>query len=296
VTITPTLTITPTITPTVTQTVTPSPDTSFIPVAKEFFPSTCDNRCYDTISNSYMDSSYTSFTHCIDFSNGYYVNSSNVEITYAAFDRPNRFNLYVNGGLVQTSGWVGYDDSYAGPWGDVGDLNTTGTTGSFSFTYLNTSTYEVMVEVGPANPSIPLGDSYNLTIYCPSPPPTPTPTITPTKQPAIYCTGPTSATGWKWYMYEVAYNNFNYPSGSYNPSTKTLSGLPSTFTPPTHGYNGYMRIVVQNCTSRDFYIIDQWTTINGGPIRHYPSNVLTALPSALNTYEGNKFTVAPYNT
>jgi hypothetical protein len=312
-TVTPTITVTNTVTPTVTSTATPTVtltptntitptqtiDISFVPKEKEFFPSACV-RCYDFVSNtSYVNPDYTSFTHCLDFTNGYYVSSDAITITYAAFDRPNRFNLYVNGGLAVTSGWVGYDNTYEGPWGGVGDVNTNGTTGNFTFTYIPGSTYEMRVEVGPENPNTQLGDSYQFTIYCPSIPPSPTPTITPTKA-LNYCTGGgkngTTTTGWKWFMYETAYQNFNYPSGTYDPATKTLIGLPSTYTVPYWNYNGYMRIIVWNCSLQQFYILDQWTTRYGSPIRNFPSNVLTSLPSALNTYEGNKFTTAPYNT
>ena len=301
VTVTSTTTVTPTTTATPTMTPTPTCDVSFVPIMREFFPPTvtCENICYDTVTNSYNNSDYTSFTHCLDFSNGYYVSSSIITLTYAAFDRPNRFNLYVNGGLAQTSGWVGNDNTYGGPWGVVGELNTNGTTGNFTFTYIPGSTYEMRVEVGPWNPNNQLGDSYEFNIYCPSPPPSPTPTVTPTKG-INYCTGGgkngTTSTGWKWFMYETAYQNFQYPSGEYNPATKTLVGLPSTFTPPYWNYNGYMRIIIWNCSLQQFYILDQWTTRYGAPVRHFPSNILSALPSALNTYEGNKFTSAPYNT
>ncbi len=313
-TVTPTITVTNTVTPTVTSTATPTVtltptntitptqtiDISFVPKEKEFFPSACV-RCYDSVSNSYVNPDYTSFTHCLDFTNGYFVSSDAITITYAAFDRPNRFNLYVNGGLAVTSGWVGYDNTYEGPWGGVGDLNTNGTTGNFIFTYIPGSTYEMRVEVGPENPNTQLGDSYQFTIYCPAIPPTPTPTPTGTPTLLIdYCkikTGKaTSSTGWKWFMYERAYNNFNYPNGTYDPTTKTLIGLPSTFTPPRWNYNGYMRIIVWNCSTQSFFLIDQWTTLNGGPVRNFPSNVLTNLPTELETYQGNKFTVAPYNT
>jgi hypothetical protein len=153
------------------------------------------------------------------------------------------------------------------------------------------------VEVGPQNPSNPISDGYTFTIGCPAPPPTPTPTITPSSIAwTNYCRTNDSTTEWSWYIYEVGYGNFSYPHGTYNPSTKTLVGFPSTFTPPKWRYNGYMRVIVWNCRLQKFYIIDQWTTLNGGPTRHWPSNVLTDLPSALDTYQGNKFTVAPYNT
>ncbi len=300
-TVTPTNTVTPTVTPTITVTPSNTVDTSFVPIATEFYPVNCENRCYETITGTYTGSAYTSITHCLDLSNGYYVNSTSVTISYNAYDRPNRFNLYINGSLSQTSGWVGYDDTYTGPWGGAGNVNTAGTVGSFVFTYISGNTYEMRVEVGPENPSNPLSDGYYFTLGCPSLPPTPTPTPTTTPAQVIdYCkirTGNAApATGWKWFIYERAYNNFQYPNGTYDPTTKTLIGLPSTLKPPRWNYNGYMRVIVWNCSTESFYIIDQWTTINGGPTRNFPSNVLTALPTALNTYEGNKFTTAPYNS
>jgi hypothetical protein len=292
---------TPSITPTITVTPTNTVDTSFVPIATEFYPVSCENRCYDTVYGTYTGSSFTIFTHCLDLNNGYYVNSTSITISYIAFDRPNRFNLYINGSLSQTSGWVGYDNTYSGPWGGAGNLNTAGTIGSFVFTYFSGNTYEMRVEVGPENPSNPLSDGYNFTLGCPSPPPTPTPT--PTTTPLIvidYCkirTGKaSSSTGWKWFIYERGYNNFNYPNGTYDPTTKTLIGLPSSLKPPRWNYNGYMRVIVWNCSTQSFYLIDQWTTINGGPRRNFPSNVLTDLPTQLETYQGNKFTIAPYNT
>jgi hypothetical protein len=297
-TITPTVTVTPTITPTVTQTVTPTCDTSFIPIATEFFPTeiTCENRCYDTVSNTYSGSSFTAFTHCLDLSNGYYINGTNVVITYNAYDRPNRFTLYANGSLLRTSGWVGYDNTYTGPWGGVGQVNTAAY-GTFSFNYSGGTEYEMRVDVGPWNESNPLSDSYNFTIGCPALPPTPTPTITPSNPPwQNYCKTKDSDTGWSWYMYEDGYSNFNYPHGDYDPVTKTLQMLPNVFTPPKWNYNGYMRIIVWNCRLQQFYIVDQWTTLNGGPVRRWPSNVLSNLPTAFNVYQGNKFTIAPYNS
>jgi hypothetical protein len=294
---TPTPTPTNTVTPTITITPSKTVDTSFVPIATEFYPLSCDNRCYDTVTGTYSGSSYTLTTHCLDLSNGYYVNSTSITISYIAFDRPNRFNLYINGSLSQTSGWVGYDNTYSGPWGDAGDLNTAGTIGSFVFTYFSGNTYEMRVETGPENPSNPLSDGYNFTLGCPPPPPTPTPTITPSGLPWInYCRTKDSDTEWSWYMYEDGYTNFDYPHGDYDPVTKTLQMLPNVFTPPTWNYNGYMRIIVWNCRLQQFYIVDQWTTLNGGPVRRWPSNVLSNLPTALNVYQGNKFTIAPFNT
>ena len=122
-------------------------------------------------------------------------------------------------------------------------------------------------------------------------------TTTTTANPGInYCVNGVSTTGWRWYIQEDAYNNFGYPYGIYNPVTNTLEGLPARFYAPGYSYNGYMRILVWNCSLTTYYIIDQWTTINSTPIRNWPSNVLAGLPTALDTYEGNQFTIPPYNT
>ena len=137
--------------------------------------------CYDVIYNTYTNTDQTQFTHVLDLTNGYYFNSTTVNLDYQAYDRPNRFNLYVDGVLAQTSQWVGTDDTYSGPWGDAGDVDVMGATGTFTFNFSIDSTYEILVEVGPANPSTPTDDVYTININCPAvsvqfPTPTPTPT------------------------------------------------------------------------------------------------------------------------
>lgn len=170
-TITPTKTITPTITPT--QTITPT-----APVVA--FPG-----CGDTITDSYAPATYTLQTHSLDLTEA--SNGDTIFISYAANDRPNRFNIYdTSSNLIVTSGWVGDDNTYPGPWGIAGDLAGTGT-GTISFTYDSSKQYELKVDVGPANPdAVPPNpsDSWSVTITCQTV--TPTPTITPTITPILY--------------------------------------------------------------------------------------------------------------
>jgi hypothetical protein len=232
----------------------------------------------------------------LDLTNGYYVSGTSIVISYEALGRPNRFNLYINGSLSQSTPWLGSDTSYPAGYEYYVPTGTT-TNGTFTFNYNPTYTYEILVDIAPENPNNPVNDSYQINVSCPLPPPTPTPTITPSNPPwENYCKTKDSDTGWSWYMYEVGYGNFSYPHGDYDPVTKTLQMLPNVFTPPTWNYNGYMRIIVWNCRLQQFYIVDQWTTLNGGPVRHWPSNVLSNLPTAFNVYQGHKFTIAPYNT
>ena len=317
-TVTPTNTVTPTITPSITPTSTPTLDTSFFGEIEEFYPNTCGNRCYDTITGTYSGSSYTSITHCLNLSNGYYVNSTSITISYIAYDRPNRFNLYINGSLAQTSGWVGYDNTYSGPWGNTGNVNVAGTIGSFVFTYFSGNTYEMRVEVGPENPSNPLSDGYYFNVGCPAKPaPTPTPTVTPTQtpnQPRIgFCVGNTHSH--VWVLQETGSSAANrtcatgvlggirgasYINGQYNNTTKTLVGFPSVLAPTYNGtYYGHMEIQVYDCAnySAGKYILDRFNTLRNKPNRVYQTIKITGLPP-INTYNGSGYWDggSPYNT
>jgi hypothetical protein len=95
---------------------------------------------------------------------------------YDAFDRPNRFNLYDNGGLVATSGWVGYAD-YSGPWGS--DLNVS-PNGSFTYDFSTTLGRYVEIEYGPASPTTPISDSAEWSLTCGTCPTTTTTSTTTT--------------------------------------------------------------------------------------------------------------------
>lgn len=152
-----------------------------------------------------------------------------------------------------------------------------------------------------------------------SPTPSMTPTITPTVTttvtptppknwcntwpftrgyPSVINTSPVSPTGWKWFMWEVGYNNHgSYPDGVFDPNTLTLLDFPwsanTGFPVSSYGYNatteymdapsyyytGYMEIIVKNCATDCYYIVDKWLTQYGQPRRYWPSKTLTSLPS-----------------
>ncbi len=94
---------------------------------------------------------------------------------YNAIDRPNRFNLYDNSGLIGTSGWVGYA-TWAGPWG--ASLNVS-PSGQFTYDFGTTSGRYVLVEYGPADPESPSSDTAEWSLTCGTCPTTTT-TIAPT--------------------------------------------------------------------------------------------------------------------
>jgi len=87
--------------------------------------------------------------------------STNV-FNWVALDRPNRFNVYNNGNLIATSGWVGVAN-YPGPWGM--SLSTPGT-GSFSFSWTSTSNREVRIEYGASDPNNQIGDGAEWSLSC----------------------------------------------------------------------------------------------------------------------------------
>jgi hypothetical protein len=186
---TPTATETPTptptqmpdvvITPTPTPTATAIPEATVTPTPTATPTPTPAPGCNSSINGTYAPSGSTIQTHSIDLStltNGY-----TVVISYEAYERPDRFNIYEDGFLKETSGWVGSDNTYSGPWGTAGSVGNS--TGQISFMYDNTKTYELRVDVGNANPSNILSDSWDVTIVCNEPTPTPTPTVTPTVTP-----------------------------------------------------------------------------------------------------------------
>lgn len=119
-------------------------------------------QCGASLSNSYTGSNAYSYP-------AIYIDCFNPAITqlnisYDAVDRPNRFSVYDDSGnLVATTGWKGVA-SYAGPWGSSlsgatnGILNIARTPG---VTY-----YKLVIEAGPANLSSPINDSYNVGISC----------------------------------------------------------------------------------------------------------------------------------
>jgi hypothetical protein len=164
-----TSTPTPTLTLTKTPTQTPTPTTSLA----EPLPG-----CGDTVSGTYIPTGFTIQTQALDLSEA--TDESIISVGYVAYDRPNRFNIYGNGMLIGNSGWVGADNTYAGPWGTAGSLTDPDGTGSFTFVYQAGMSYELRVDVGPSNPDgTPPNpsDGWSVTFTCLGPP-TPTPTAT----------------------------------------------------------------------------------------------------------------------
>jgi hypothetical protein len=95
-------------------------------------------------------------------------------VHYDAIDFPNRFNIYEDATLLSNSGWVGQSPTNcSGPW------NTFGTSaGTLVFTYDNTKTYKVYVELAPRNSVT--SENYELYVTCVAPAtPTPTNTLAP---------------------------------------------------------------------------------------------------------------------
>jgi hypothetical protein len=136
-------------------------------------PSVALPGCGDTISDSYTPSGNTIQTHYLDLTNA--TNGDTITLHYTANERPDRFNIYDNSNnLIVNSGWVGSDNTYAGPWGTAGSLVDADGDGYMNFTYNSSKTYKLTVDVGPANPSNILSDGWTVTIACTS---TPTPTV-----------------------------------------------------------------------------------------------------------------------
>jgi hypothetical protein len=168
-TLTASIGLTPTATPTLTLTQTPTASLA------EPLPG-----CGDTLTGTYIPTGFTIQTQALDLSEA--TDESIISVGYVAYDRPNRFNIYGNGMLIEDSGWVGADNTYFGPWGTAGSLTDPDGTGSFTFTYQSGMSYELRVDVGPANPladpAYP-SDGWSVTFTClGSPTPTPTPTLT----------------------------------------------------------------------------------------------------------------------
>jgi hypothetical protein len=252
--------------------------------------------CYDFVTYNYTGSDFATITHCLDLSKGDYANSTTVIINYEALSRPDRFNLYINGALSQSSPWLGSDTNYPPGYEYYVPTGVT-TNGSFTFSYNPANTYEIRVDVAPENPNNPINDSYQINIACPRPTSTPTPT--PTITPQLNLCG--TFYRYQWRIKETgALGNDSgalYIVGEYNSTTKTLTGLPSTWTPPqTWDYNGYMEVQIWDCELNKKYIVDKWTTLNKKPTRNWPSKILTNLPSTPNVYTPGLWTVAPYNT
>ncbi len=109
-------------------------------------------------------------------------------------ERPNRFNVYDNNGLLWTSGWVGVA-SYSGPWGSSLNTATSGNSGTLQFG--TTNGRYVMVEYGPAD-SVPpqLSDTAEWSLSCATCPTTTTaaPTTSTTTAVPTTTAAPTTTT------------------------------------------------------------------------------------------------------
>jgi hypothetical protein len=136
---------TPTPTPTMTSTPTPT-------------PSAAVNSCGLTFNGTYTGSSFYIYPDQY-----LTVTGTSVSVLCTEYDRPNRFTAYNSSGLITSTGWVG-TASYPGPWGT--SLNNGGPK-TISFAYSSSNTpYYIRVEAGPADPSAPTSDGYEITISC----------------------------------------------------------------------------------------------------------------------------------
>ena len=120
--------------------------------------------CGSTVSGSYEPTSFTTQTTNLDFSGA--INGNDISVHYTANSRPDRFTIKKNGlTIVANSGWVGSDYNYSGPW-DLDGIQDTDGDGYMTFTYDSSASYQLLVDVGPANPSNPLSDSWTVTFSC----------------------------------------------------------------------------------------------------------------------------------
>ena len=89
--------------------------------------------------------------------------ADHVNLNYDVLGRPNRFTLYDNGSIIDTSGWKGIAP-YAGPWGV--SLNTP-VMGTISFDPVLGHEYKLLIEVGPAGPPpYDVSDNFSISIVC----------------------------------------------------------------------------------------------------------------------------------
>jgi hypothetical protein len=115
--------------------------------------------CEEFLTDSYSGSDfyvYPDYEICDD------LGISTLTISWNSIDRPNRFSLYNNSGLLATSGWVGFA-SYPGPWGASLSTPSSGTFGT-----IYTNGMYLRVEAGPADPSSPISDTWSTQVICSS--------------------------------------------------------------------------------------------------------------------------------
>jgi hypothetical protein len=177
---TTTTTTTTTSTTTTTTTAAPTTTTTTSTTTTTTTAEPCTG-CGDTLNGSYAGLDSTTQIKCLDLTSA--VNGGQITISYDAVDRPNRFNIYeVGGSLIATSGWVGSPSSTPGPWNPPGPG-----TGTFSFIYDNTKTYELRVEISADT----ISDTWAISVTCG---PVPTTTTTTTAAPTTTTTSTTTTT------------------------------------------------------------------------------------------------------
>ena len=227
---TPAATPAPTPAPTATVTTpgaTPAPTaTATVPAATPTPTATALPGCGSTVTGTYNLSGFTTQTVNLNFSGA--VNGGLITVHYTANSRPDRFSIKKNGlSIVANSGWVGSDSNYSGPW-DLNGIEDADGDGYMTFTYDNSATYQLLVDVGNANPSNILDDSWSVTFNC-APGPTPTPTTPPLygyfrstnrTLTSEFCVNPGFITSAQWYStgstlstaigYNIVYSDTNY--------------------------------------------------------------------------------------
>jgi hypothetical protein len=157
----------PTPTPTPTSTQGPTPTATSTPTPTPT-PTATYPGCGSTLQGTYTPSNQQSDRRPLDLRGA--SNGSTITVSYNSNDRPNRFaisngltNVIISGNNGTLSGgWVG-TANYYGPWGSSLARPLSGT---MTFTYDNTKTYELIVDIGNAAPINPISDSWDVTITC----------------------------------------------------------------------------------------------------------------------------------
>lgn len=222
---------TPTPTPTNTSTPTPTPTQGPTPTPTATYPG-----CGSTLQGTYSPSNQQSDIRSLDLSGA--SNGSTITISYNSYDRPNRFtikedgitNVVISGNNGALSGgWVG-TASYQGPWGSSLARPTSGT---MTFTYNSTKTYQLIVDIGNADPISPMSDSWDVTITCGGQSPSPTATATDVPIEASFST-----------------SSISYQFGpGYSSSTGVTSGVTITVTGGQAHIQLYAQTITGNKTS-----------------------------------------------
>ena len=265
---TPTPTPSSTPGPTATVTIpgaTPAPTaTATTPAATPTPSATALPGCGSTVTGTYAPSGYTLQTVSLDLSGA--INGATISVQYTASNRPNRFNIYGGGSLVVSSLWAGSDTDYQGPW--TGNPIDEDGSGYITFVYNSSLSYQLKVDVGGANPSNILEDSWSVTFSCGSPAATPTPT--PTSTPSYYdidlvlSASPSDSNGY-FTVYQSSDNitfeeSVTLTSTGNDYVTQSFNGTP--------GYYYYLKVTKPGGTTPDLNLYTQVnnTDFNPGPI------------------------------